>query len=153
MTSRDSLIQELESAFAELQLSIDGLTPDQMLTQWYDGWTVRDILGHIIGWHEASVDILGRLRRGEKPLPEGVDYNDSDAWNARFAETWKSAVPASAVAELNASERRFVQAAQMVPEERFEQGRTAHRVLVGNGSHHYQEHSSAIREWRRREGI
>jgi hypothetical protein len=151
--ARDSLVQELESAFAELQQSIKGLTPDQMLTQWYDGWTVRDILGHIIGWHEASVDILGRLSRGEKPLPEGVDYTDPDAWNARFAQTWKSESPESAVAQLAASQKRFVQAAHQVPEERFEEGRTAHRVLVGNGSHHYQEHSSAIREWRQRAGI
>jgi hypothetical protein len=151
--SREDLIQELESAFAELQQSIDALTLDQMLTRWYDGWTVRDILGHIIGWHEASVDIFGRISRGEKPVPEGVDYNDSDAWNARFADLWKRASPGEAIAELNASEERFVQAARQVPEERFEEGRTAHRVLTGNGSHHYREHASAIRAWREKRGI
>jgi hypothetical protein len=124
-----------------------------MLQEWYDGWTVRDILGHIIGWYEATTDILGRMARGERPVPDGIDYSDSDAWNARFAEIWKSKTPQNAVAELMATKQRVVEAAKQVPEDRFEEGRTAHRVIVGNGAHHYEEHSSAIREWREREGV
>lgn len=150
--TREILVQQLENTFAELQQSIHGLSSDQMLRQWYDGWTVRDILGHIIGWHQASEDILQRIAKGEQPVPEGVDYSDSDAWNARFADSWKNASPEDAVAELNASERRFVEAAKQVPEERFEEGRTAHRVLVGNGAHHYHEHAPAIFEWRKKNG-
>jgi hypothetical protein len=151
--ARDDLVAQVETAFGELQQSIDGLTSDQMLQEWYDGWTVRDILGHIIGWHQASEDILNRMARGERPVPDGIDYSDSDAWNARFAEAWRRASPESAVAELIASKKRFVEAAAVLPEERFEEGRTAHRVLIGNGVNHYHEHASAIREWRERSGI
>jgi hypothetical protein len=153
MTSRADLIGDLEGAFSGLQASLDGLSRDQMLREWYDGWTVRDILGHIIGWHEATTDIFARMAQGERPVPEGVDYSDSDAWNARFAKIWQGRSPEDAVAELAASKQRMVGAAKEVPEERFEEGRTARRALVGNGAHHYREHAAAIREWREREGI
>jgi len=153
MMSREYLIGELETAFAELKQSIDGLSAEQMLQPWYDGWTVRDILGHIIGWHLAMEDVLDRMARGERPAPEGADYNDSNAWNARFAEIWKTQTPEAAISELSASKERFVAAARRVPEERFEEGRTAHRALAGNGAHHYREHAPAIREWRERQSL
>ena len=146
--TRDSLINELETSFSELEQSIAGLTAEQMLEPWYENWTVRDILGHIIGWHEASEDILSRISRGEKPVPEGTDYSDSDAWNARFAGIWRTRTPEAAVTELRASKQRFVLAAKHVPEDRFEDGRTANNVLSGNGTNHYNEHSAAIRKWR-----
>ena len=151
--ARDDLVKQVESAFQDLQQSINGLTPEQMLEEWYDGWTVRDILGHIIGWHDASEDILLRMARGEPPVPDGVDYNDSDAWNARFAEAWRIASPESAATELIASQQRFVEAARHLPDEKFEEGRTADRLLLGNGAHHYNEHAAAILAWREKAGV
>lgn len=153
MMTRADLIGDLEAAFVELKQSITGLTPDQMTQTWPDGRTVRDILGHIIGWHLAMEDVLDRLARGERPVPEGVDYNDSDAWNARFADIWKGQTPQAAIAEMLASKERFASAALRLPEDRFEEGRTAHRALVGNGAHHYREHAPQILAWRKRENI
>ncbi|MEX0684002.1 MAG: maleylpyruvate isomerase N-terminal domain-containing protein [Dehalococcoidia bacterium] len=153
MGNRDDLLRELESSFAELQLAIDGLTHEQLLEVFYDGWSVRDILGHIVGWHHEMDDALERIAHGEKPVPEGVDYSDSDTWNARFAETWRSASPEAVVAELNASKALFVKAAREVPDEKFEDGRAAFRILTGTGTNHYREHAPAIKEWRRQLGI
>jgi hypothetical protein len=151
--AREDLIRDLESAFGELEQSIEGLSSEQMLKPWFDGWTVRDILGHIIGWQFAMEDLLDRIARGERPVPEGIDYNDSDSWNARFADSWKAQSPQAAVTALLASKERFTAAALRVPEGRFEEGHTAHRAFVGNGARHYREHTPAIRAWRERENI
>ena len=151
--AREDILETLDTSFAELLAAIEGLSDEQMLRPWYDRWSVRDILGHIIGWHHEMDDALERISRGERPVPEGVNYDDSDAWNARFAATWQNTGPAAIVEELIASKQLFVSAAKRVPEDRFEEGRAAHRILTGTGTNHYREHAPAIREWREREGI
>ena len=153
MSNLDSLLTDLDTAYAELSQVIDGLTHEQMLQKWYDGWNVRDILGHVVGWHHEMDDALERISRGEKPVPEGVDYSDSDAWNAQFTKTWESASPEAMVAELEASKKLFVSAARQVPDDKFEEGRAAYRILTGTGTNHYREHAPVIAEWRKKEGI
>lgn len=150
---REELIAELEREFAALVEAVQGLSDEQMGRPWYDSWSVRDILAHIIGWHHEMDDALERIARGERPVPEGIDYNDVDGFNARFVETWAGTSPAALLPELKASKDLFVAAARQVPEERFQEGRAAYRILRGTGAGHYREHAPAIRQWRDREGI
>jgi hypothetical protein len=153
MNRRDQLLQELEASFEDLLAAIDGLSHEQMLERWYGDWSVRDVLGHITGWHHEMDEALLRISRGERPTPEGVDYSDADAWNTRLVETWRSASPEAMIAELQASKDLFVSAAEKVPEEKFEEGRAAYRIVTTTGTNHYKEHAPAIREWRQQRGI
>ncbi len=147
------MLADLQAEFQNLLKAVDGLTDEQMVQSWYGDWGVREILGHIIGWHHEMDGVLQRISRGEKPVAEGVNYDDADTYNARFAETWQAASPAAVLEELTASKELFVKAAQFVPEERYEEGRTAHRIVMGSGPDHYREHIPAILEWRKKEGI
>jgi hypothetical protein len=149
----DPLLEDLEKSFADLQGAIDGLTHQQLITVFDDEWSVRDALGHIVGWHHEMDDALERIARGERPVPEGLDYSDSDTWNARFVETWRNASPEAVVAELAASKALFVEAARQVPDDKFEEGRSAYRIVTTSGTNHYAEHAPVIRAWRKREGI
>lgn len=151
--SKQELLDELEAEFQKLRKAVEGLTDEQMLRVWYGDWSLRDILGHIIGWHHEMDDVLERIARGERPVPEGVDYNEADPWNAKFAETWRQASPAAVLEELVASKELFVKAAQMVPEERFAEGKSAQRIVTTTGTNHYREHTPEILEWRKKEGI
>ena len=153
MSRFDALLEDLERSFADLEGAIDGLTHEQLTQTIEDEWSVRDMLGHIIGWHHEMDDALERIARGERPVPEGVDYSDSDAWNARFVETWRNASPEAVVAELVASKTLFVEAARLVPDEKYEEGRSAHRIVTGTATGHYAEHAPVIRAWRQREGV
>jgi len=149
----DALLEDLEKSFADIEEAIDGLTHGQLVTVFDDDWSVRDVLGHIVGWHHEMDDALERIARGERPVPEGLDYSDSDTWNARFVETWRNASPEAVVAELAASKALFVEAARQVPDGKFEEGRSAHRIVTGSATNHYAEHAPRIRAWRQREGI
>jgi hypothetical protein len=153
---RKELLAELDRSFAELERAIEGLSHEQMLQRWYgadsEEWSVRDILAHITGWHHEMDDALERIARGERPTPEGVDYSDADTWNARFVETWTSASPEAMAAELVKSKELFVEAAKQVPEEKFEEGRAAYRILTTTGTNHYREHAPEIRAWREKTG-
>ena len=150
---RDDILKTLDTEFNTLLQSVEGLTDDQMKQVWFGEWGVRDILAHVAGWHREMTQAFERIARGERPVPEGVDYSNADPINARFAEAQRSAHANGIIAELKASKDAFVAAARELPEERFEEGKTAYRILHTTGIDHYHEHEPAIREWRQREGI
>ena len=151
--SRDILIGELNDGFKTLLASVGGLTDEQISRKWYGDWAVHDILAHVSGWHREMAAAFERIARGERPVPEGVDYSDSDAWNAKFAASAAGRTAREALDDLSRSKGSFVDAALKVPEDRFEEGRAAYRILFTTGIDHYKEHEPAIREWREREGI
>jgi len=151
--SRDQLLQQLGVEFQNFLSAIDGLSDEAMTNVWYDGWCVRDILAHVAGWHREMAGALERIGRGERPVPEGVDYSDFNAINARFVETQRSASPKTMIDELVASQRAFAEAASRLPEERFEEGRAAYRIINITGINHYREHAPPIQEWRKKEGL
>jgi hypothetical protein len=151
--SREDALNELESEFRELLSAVDGLSDEAMTRVWFGDWGVRDILGHVAGWHREMTPVLERIARGERPVPEGVDYNDADTWNAKFAGRHKDTAPAAMLEELVASKEAFLAAARQVPEERFEERRAAHRIVLTTGTNHYREHAPEIRAWRQKEGV
>jgi hypothetical protein len=153
MSNLDRLLEELESSFSDLKQAMAGLTHQQKLERWFGDWCVYDICSHMVGWHHEMDDALDRISRGEKPTPEGADYGDSDAWNARFIETWVQSSGEAVQQELDVSKELFVEAARQVPDEKYEEGRAAYRILTGTGTEHYREHAGAIREWRQAQGI
>ena len=93
------------------------------------------------------------MSRGEKPQPEGVDWSDSDRWNATFASHAKGKKHAQILEELEFGMESFKKAAMMVPEDRYGEGKTANRLFDGAGIVHFAEHAAVIRLWRSREGI
>lgn len=150
---RDELIAELNAAFDSLVDSVAGLTEEQMKTVWYGEWSVNQILSHIWGWHREMVKAFDRIAIGERPVPEDIDYSNFDSWNHGFAAGASDKNPAEALVELKASQKAFAAAAAAVPEEKFEEGRAANRIIHTTGIDHYQEHEPAIREWRKAQGI
>ena len=114
---------------------------------------VREILAHIVGWQREMIPVLERVARGEKPLAEGVSYDDLDGWNARLVAARRGLTVEGLRAALDFSHRDFLVAARAVPETRFEPEKTATRVVELNGPHHYREHTAQILAWRRRAGV
>lgn len=153
MSNLDPLVAELEASFSELESAMAGLTHEQKLRKWYGEWCVYDICSHIAGWHHEMDDALERIARGEKPVPEGVDYSNADEWNAKFVETWQQSSGEAVMQEMEASKNLFVSAARTVPDEKFEDGRAAFRILHTTAIDHYKEHAEDIKAWRKEEGL
>lgn len=150
MATKPEALANLDAAFAEFRSAVDALTAEQRDERWLGSWSIRELLAHISGWHEEMTPALERLARGERATAEGVDYNDADAWNARFAEGAAAAYD-DVRARLDASHRAFRAAAESVPEERFGEGKTVNRLVDATGSHHYREHLGQLRAWQREE--
>jgi len=149
MSDKSTQLREAEQAFAELQQAIDGLSEAPMRQVWLGTWGVREIVIHISGWHRAMIPALGRVAKGEPPYPAGT-YDDFDAWNARFVEQQSGVKVADVLDELDASHRAFVAAASALPEALFKEDAAGRGLLDGAGTGHYREHTTQIREWRRK---
>jgi hypothetical protein len=148
MGEKDTLLHEAETAFTELRDALAGLDEDRLGRVFLGTWGAREIVVHISGWHRAMIPAFARLGRGESPFPEGVSYDNYDAWNARFVEDKKGARAAEVLSELDASHRAFVIAAAALPDKHFADGETARSLFEGAGAPHYREHAAQIREWR-----
>jgi hypothetical protein len=133
--------------------SLDGLGERDLTDPSLEGWSVRDILAHLSGWHREMTPALERLARGERPFPAGVRYDDVDAWNARFAAAARDTEVTDLLLELDRTHQEFLRAAATVPAERFAPDRTAYRIVDLNSAHHYRTHADQIRSWRKTRGV
>jgi hypothetical protein len=153
MSLKDDLLRQADADFGALKRALVGLSDEAMRRPWCGGWGVREILAHIAGWQREMIPVLERVARGEKPIPDGVSYEDVDGWNTRHVGARRGLTVEGVRAELDASHGEFLAAARAVPETRFAPDKTATRVVDLNGPHHYREHTGQILAWRRHVGV
>lgn len=153
MSAKDDLLNQAAREYQALHKTLRGLNEDQMTEVWLGTWSVKDIVAHMSGWHRELGPALERLARGEKPVPDGKSYEDVDGWNARFAAAARDTTVADVLLEFDTSHGYFMRVADEVPEERFQPGKTAYRIVDFNSAHHYKEHGDQIRAWRKSRGI
>ena len=153
MSDKPTALRLVEEEYQNLRRAIDGLDAAALQRIWFGSWSVKDIIAHVFGWQREMTGALQRLARGEKPTPEGVDYSDSDAWNAKFSLVMTQQLPTTVLADWGQVHQVYVKAAAAVADDRFGEGKTVNRLLESSGSGHFREHAAQIREWRQREGI
>ena len=148
MADKHKLLRDADEAFGELRESISGLDETAMSRVWLGTWGAREIVIHISGWHREMIPAFGRIARNQPPFPEGVSYDDFNAWNARFVDAERHAKLTDILTELDGSHRDFVTAAAALSEEHFAAGSPARELFEGAGAPHYREHAAQIRQWR-----
>lgn len=158
MSDKATALKTLEDEYQNLLNSINKLDNAQLSQTWLDGRSVKEIIAHVLGWEREMIVMMQRMARGERPVPEGVDYSDSDAWNAKFAVEMAPMNANTVTAIWQQTHMNFVRAAKALPDDRFgknDEGKpkTANRILEANGYEHYREHAGQINEWRQREGL
>jgi hypothetical protein len=147
--NKQEALAKLQGGFDELMSAVSGLDDAAMTRVFYGTWSVKDIIAHIAGWQHQMAAAMERMARGERPAPEGVDYSDSDTWNARFASAMEAQSPATVVADLRQSFATYKRAAQGIPEDRWGDGKTINRIVETSGYGHYREHLPAIVEMKK----
>jgi hypothetical protein len=146
--AKEELLLASAREYKAFHEALHGLNDEQAAEVWLGTWSVKEIVAHITGWHRELLPALQRLARGERPVAAGVTYDDVDGWNARFAAGARDREVADLLLELDRSHEDFMQAADHVPAERWEPGKTTYRIVDGNTAGHYREHAEQIRAWR-----
>jgi hypothetical protein len=135
--AKDELLLAAAREYKAFHEALHGLNEEQMAEVWLGTWSIKEIVAHMAGWHREMV-----------PVPEGVSYDDVDAWNARFALPARDTEVTDLLLELDRSHEDLMLAASRVPAARFQAGKTAYRTVDGVSAHHYREHADQILAWR-----
>jgi len=134
------LAQERER-WEEICDLIESLSEEQVERPGYfpDGWSVKDMLGHIGTWMAEAGMVLEQIRFGTYRAEE----IDIDPLNARFLEAMRD-MPMDVVrAQASASRARMLRHWAALPERTPE----AERWVRKSGPEHYDEHLPRLREW------
>jgi hypothetical protein len=148
VSTKDELLNQAAREYKAFHETLQGLNEDQMSEVWLGTWSIKEVVAHMAGWHREMIPALERLARGERPIPEGVSYDDVDGWNARFAAKARGTAVTDLLIEFDKSHEAFMLAADAVPAERYQPGKTACKIVDLNSAHHYKEHGDQIRAWR-----
>ena len=149
MSAKQELLNEAERQYKAFHETIHGLNEEQMTEVWLGTWSVRDIVAHMSGWHRELGPALERIARGERPNPDGKNYEaEVDAWNERFVAAQRKTPVAEVLLELDKSHEHFMHAAAQVADEHFVEGKIAWRIVDPLSVSHYKAHGAQIRAWR-----
>ena len=150
MATKAEALTELQQAYERFRGKTAGLPAEAWDDVWLGTWSLGELLAHMSGWWREMTPAFARVARGERPVPEGVDYSNPDPFNVRFAasaprgkealEAWDMAFAA------------YVEAARSLGDDFYgenEQGRPkiGNRLLQGAGIGHFEEHEPELDHW------
>jgi hypothetical protein len=139
--TRRALLDEEDRLWAELHSLVDSLPEDRVTTPGYfaEGWSAKDLVGHIGSWLAEAGVVLERVRVGTY-RPQEIDI---DSMNQQFYEAMKDVPFQTIRAQASAARSRMLHEwgslAELTPE--------AQRWIRKAGPEHYAEHLPRLREW------
>lgn len=153
MANKQEALADLDAGYEKFRTGIADLPDAAYGETWLGEWNLSQVLAHMTGWYGEMTGALQRVARGERPVPEGVDYANSDAWNAKFAPQAKSG--RAALREWEQAYAGYRAAAEDLRDDLYgvdpEKGRPliGNRLLQGAGIGHFEEHQPQLDEWLR----
>ena len=108
------------------------------------GWSGRDLIAHIVAWHELTLEVARELAVDETSrAKERIDREweaRGDAWNADMIEAW-SALPMAEVRErLRTVPGELRGYMTVIPEARWLKHPTHFELFLDATVDHYEEH-------------
>jgi Mycothiol maleylpyruvate isomerase N-terminal domain len=141
MATKRELLAAEDVGWTEFLGLVESLTADQMVEPGYypEGWSVKDLLGHIGGWQAEAVQMLEQIRMGTFTSSRV----DVDALNRQLYEANRD-VPLPVVrAECWSARNRMLEEWNALPEVTPD----AEEWFVESGANHYAEHNGRLHEW------
>jgi mycothiol maleylpyruvate isomerase-like protein len=137
---RDLLAEE-QRLWTELHTLVDSLPRDKIDEPGYfaEGWSAKDLVGHIGSWLAQAGVVLERIRVGTY-RPEEIDI---DAMNRVFYDDMRDVAFTDVRAQGIAARNRMLRAWRSLPEASEE----ADRWIAKAGPDHYAEHLPRLQDW------
>jgi hypothetical protein len=146
---RDILIQRLD----ETRLKIEGILPKiDPIKEIYPGWTIKQMLAHITGWDDVTLDSLRAHVAGR--APEASANRDLDEFNARTIASRHELDYSHILDEWRLTRKLLRTVVEEMPEERFveplvspwgKKGTVTY--LINIFREHEEEHVQDVYEW------
>ncbi len=154
MSDMDEIVSNLQFGRESLLKTVEGLSQRE-LTQLpvYDGWTVKDILAHIIGWDERARQNLHLLRQNQG---DDIPALNPQTHNQESVAAWQDKSYAAVLAAVNTGHQQFLEDVSQLSLVDLDTRRTRHEHTVTIRSYvinmvieHDQLHANDISTWRK----
>jgi len=149
MEPRETALRDLNANNGALLSELRDVDDERLTEVFLGTWSAREILAHLGAWYDMMGQSLERMGRGERPSPEGTDLNDTEGMNARFVAQAQGQTVAAVRKQLEIGLARLEAAARVLPDDRFQAGKTALRILQAMAEHPI-EHIDEVRAWKQR---
>jgi hypothetical protein len=156
------LLEEIRSEREALDRLLDKFTPRMMTRRGVTaaGWSVKDILGHLIGWQQMNLCWYEAGERGEKPAvpAPGLTWKDVRKLNERIYRRHRRRPLEAVRADYAVFHQRMIELIHKTPEpELVKVGRfswagptwTLSDYIRANTASHYRWASKHIGKWLR----
>ncbi|RMF03160.1 MAG: DinB family protein [Chloroflexi bacterium] len=153
MSTLTEIINYLKFGREELLKSIEGLSQRELTQLFiYDGWTVQDVLAHILGWDRRSLHILPLMINDQANEIAGVEVEQH---NRQSVEAGRQMTLAQLLAEADAVHRQILELLSSIDyteiDRRHERrGRivTIRSYIIDIMVEHERRHAAEITAWR-----
>ena len=159
---KSALLEEIRVERGALDTILEQLTPWQMTQAGVTlaGWSVKDILGHLVGWQQMNLAWYAAGLRGEIPeVPApGLTWRDLRKLNERIYRRHHRRSLKAVVADYNAFHQEMLELIEEVPDgDLVTVGRfawagptwTLSDYIRANTASHYRWARKHIRKWLR----
>jgi len=135
-------VRREDEAWSRFEAVIESLTEEQVIEPGYyvdDGWSVKDLIGHIGSWMAEASSMLERIRFGTYE----PDTRDTDDLNKEFYEANRDLPLGLVLAECHSARARILQEWDALPEITTE----AVEWFEESAAKHCAEHQPRLEEW------
>ncbi|MCL4395548.1 MAG: maleylpyruvate isomerase N-terminal domain-containing protein, partial [Chloroflexi bacterium] len=156
--NRISLGERLDLAWADWNLALAGLAPEDFERPVYRQWTLKDILGHVCSYVELDLrHVRSYKKRKRLASPRAPPYS---YFNRREAQRLRNTPPAQLCARLEAAYRGLAALVPALTDQDLRQVfpsqwsnskyHTTLRALLREEAEHMRIHAADIVQWRER---
>ncbi|MBI1880974.1 MAG: DinB family protein [Chloroflexi bacterium] len=154
MGSIPEIVSDLKYSRGKLLQSIEGLSRRE-LTELpiYEGWTLKDVLAHVIGWDQRVLKTLPLMLQNRASAVASVEVND---FNRESANAWRDQSWAGVLSEVQATHRRILEIIASLDHVEIDMRRERHGRIITIRSYvidvmieHDREHAAEIELWRK----
>jgi uncharacterized damage-inducible protein DinB len=153
MSSIPAVLSYLKFGRAEILKAVEELSWRELTqTPVYEGWTIKDVLAHFIGWDQYVIEILPLIVQNRAGEIAGVDPDD---FNHRTITAWRDKPLAEVLAAVKASHQQIVEMISALNHKQIDlrrerQGRfiTIRSYVIRMMVEHAREHAAEINKWR-----
>ena len=143
--NKTKVLNNIKAGWMSLQSILDFVPDGNMENPGViDGWSVKDIIGHITTWEDIIIDIIrAKLSNREYIRP----YEDLNDFNVHQVEMKKSLSLEEIKDKFLKSHEDLIKFLNDLPEYVFEASSESVRVITVESLNHYQEHAQDIKKW------
>ena len=154
MANIETIISDLEYGRAQLFKSIEGLSQRE-LTELpiYEGWTIKDVLAHIVGWDQRTLKTLPLMLQNRASDIPGVEVEEH---NQESLAAWRDKSLAEVLAAMKSTHQQILGLLSAVDSveidlRRQRNGRiiTIRSYVIDVMMEHDRHHAMEIEVWRK----